>query len=275
MPGSSKGDFRRHWLERRLSSALGKVFSTNIDILSNAVFNRLIKENIYTRLSPLPINYSFPEFAEKTSSETREKVREFFKRLIKLGLREALENPRAIISDNEVNREYESFIGRSRALSWVSYLLETFKEDYAIFLIEMTNLLGTDKEAVDKLTIKGIRDYLIARVTARFNRYYSSMSVEMQAGINSARESKYRTRDPEKKFKYHWGIRTDQRTTPQCLEIARRVNKRMAETGEVGVELDWLKAIINQVAVEIDPKWSIREWVPHYNCRSVLKRVVI
>ena len=129
--------------------------------------------------------------------------------------------------------------------------------------------------SLHQLKLKDFKSYLVERAIARFNRYYSSISVEMQAAINSARESKYRQRDPEGKFLYRWGIRKDNRTTDQCLEIDRRVRERMRQTKKIGVELDWLKALINQVAIEHDSKYNVRDWVPHYRCRSVLKRVVL
>lgn len=273
----TKGDFRRHWLEKRLTKQLGEAWVKEIPLLTSSIMIKL-KEFETNSLASLPVDplvYNWSLFETNVQSKLKKIIDRFFRNIIILGLREGLENPKASFSKGEVTQEFNNFMASSRTQTWITYLLNAYLEDYQKLLRSLSDQLVINPASVKEITRLEIRAYLVERAIARFNRYYSSISVEMQAAINSSREKKYRERDPEKVFRYKWGIRTDNRTTDQCLEINRRVLARMREAKELGVDIDWLKALINQVAVEYDPKWRVRDWVAHYNCRSVLKRVVI
>lgn len=277
MSAFTKGDFRRHWLEKRLTSQLGSTWVKQIPFLLDGLETQLelVKTGFNLTLSTDPLDFQWALFESNTQTKLKKIIDDFFRNIIILGLREGLEKPRFKFADEEVTREFNDFMASSKMNNWVFYLLKAYQEDFQDLLNALNDQLLVNPPSLHQLKLKDLKAYLVERAIARFNRYYSSISVEMQSAINSARESKYRQRDPEGKFLYRWGIRRDSRTTDQCLEIDRRVRERMRQTKKVGVELDWLKALINQVAIEYDTKYNIRDWTPHYRCRSVLKRVVL
>lgn len=275
MASFTKGDFRRHWLEKRLTKQLGEAWVKELPLLTDSIMTQLEQFKGTYSFSTDPLTFNWASFEHNVQTNLKKIMDKFFKDIITLGLREGLENPKIKIAGEEVNLQFNSFMSQSRAIHWLHYLLRAYHEDYQSLLTSLNNQLMINPASVNQITRADIKTYLVERAIARFNRYYSSISVEMQSAINSARESIYRKRDPENLFLYRWGIRRDNRTTEQCLEIDRRVKERMRETKKIGVELDWLKALINQVAVEYDPKWIVRDWAPHYRCRSVLKRAVV
>jgi len=110
---------------------------------------------------------------------------------------------------------------------------------------------------------------------AELAKFTAVINTESQQAINTGRELEYHARDPLNRYRYTWGIRRDHRTTPQCLEIAQRVEEEKQLNREKGVRLDRLKSIVREVALKYDPDYPYRDWVPHYNCRSSLRRVVL
>lgn len=77
-------------------------------------------------------------------------------------------------------------------------------------------------------------------------------------------------RDEQNVFRYDWFGPVDHRTSDICKEIGKRVT---AEGQGQGVPLPELKDIMKSVTDELNPKWGYRDWVPHANCRRVLRRV--
>ncbi len=113
------------------------------------------------------------------------------------------------------------------------------------------------------------------RLNTQMKLFKSVVRTESQHISNSSREWVYRDRDPLNRYRYVWGIRRDHRTSQQCLEIAARVDEEKRMNREKGVRLDRLKSIVREVAMKYAPDYPYREWVPHYNCRSKLRRIIL
>ena len=79
------------------------------------------------------------------------------------------------------------------------------------------------------------------------------------------REASFRASDPKGTHKFKWEGADDWRTTPCCRAI-------MMQTAR-GVSLDKLKEIIKRQAGIFYPKWTVRGWTPHPNCRHAPTRV--
>lgn len=98
---------------------------------------------------------------------------------------------------------------------------------------------------------------------------------ETTAIVAKGREISYREKDPENKNKYDWFGVIDHRTSDQCKEIEKRVDR--IGKGK-GVTLDQLQTIMKDVVDEFNrgkkSKWIYRDWLPHANCRRSLRRVV-
>ena len=97
---------------------------------------------------------------------------------------------------------------------------------------------------------------------------------ETTAVTNKAREITFEVEDPEEENLYDWFGPLDNRTTDQCKTIQRTVKQ---EGQGKGVSIDRLKEIQKEVVADFNQKnntnWQYRDWVPHANCRRVLRRV--
>ena len=86
--------------------------------------------------------------------------------------------------------------------------------------------------------------------------------------INRARALFWEQEDPMNENRYKWQTVGDNRVSLQCRTIEARVNQAGGS-----MQLDDLRKIVDQVAVEINPKWVTRDWNPHINCRSYLVKI--
>ena len=97
---------------------------------------------------------------------------------------------------------------------------------------------------------------------------------ETTAVTNKAREVTFEEEDPENENLYDWFGPLDNRTTDQCKTIQRTVKQ---EGRGKGVSIDRLKEIQKEVVEDFNQKnttnWKYRDWVPHAQCRRVLRRV--
>jgi hypothetical protein len=97
---------------------------------------------------------------------------------------------------------------------------------------------------------------------------------ETTAVTNKAREITFEAEDPEEENLYDWFGPLDSRTTEQCKTIQRTVKQ---EGQGKGVSIDRLKEIQKEVVEDFNQQnntdWQYRDWVPHANCRRVLRRV--
>lgn len=94
--------------------------------------------------------------------------------------------------------------------------------------------------------------------------------------INSAYEIQFKQRDPQNVFLFLWQTRPDLRRTVQCEMIDQMVKDEAKRDKEGGISIDRLKAIVTQVGnMEGFKKANPGiDWVPHYNCRSGIRRIV-
>jgi DNA adenine methylase len=84
------------------------------------------------------------------------------------------------------------------------------------------------------------------------------------------REIAMKERDVKNEYKYDWFGPVDHRTSDICKAIGKQVQQAGAGAGVPLVEL---KDIMKEVVDDLNPKWGYRDWVPHANCRRVLRRV--
>lgn len=96
---------------------------------------------------------------------------------------------------------------------------------------------------------------------------------ETTAVTAKGREKAYSEWDPEGGYLYDWAGPIDHVTSDQCKEIQKRVDK--AGRGK-GVPISTLKQIMKDVVEENNQtkktNWAYRDWLPHANCRRVLRR---
>lgn len=91
---------------------------------------------------------------------------------------------------------------------------------------------------------------------------------EMASTVNVGREIAYKHRDPENAFRYHWVGPADGRTT----EICRTIKARQPTEG---LPLEDLKRLVKTVATELtQPPFQPRDWLPHFQCRHTVQRIV-
>lgn len=89
---------------------------------------------------------------------------------------------------------------------------------------------------------------------------------EYSAITNKARELNYLKTDPKGEKLYFWLSSPDFRRTPTCANITERTRN--------GVTMKRLKEIIREEAHATDPTFEVRDWTPHYGCRSTWVRKV-
>jgi DNA adenine methylase len=97
---------------------------------------------------------------------------------------------------------------------------------------------------------------------------------ETAAVTAKGREIEFRKRD-DGTNRYDWPGPQDKFTSEECTEIKARVQK---EGKGLGVSLDRMLEIHKEVNKKFNAmrksQWNYRDWLPHANCRHVLRRVV-
>lgn len=108
--------------------------------------------------------------------------------------------------------------------------------------------------------------------TVQDNVYHLERIVRTETtGITAkGREMAMQERDKSGSYRYDWFGPMDKRTSDVCKDIQKQVLNRGQGRG---LPLEELKAVMKDVGKELNPKWGYREWVPHANCRRVLRRV--
>jgi len=184
------------------------------------------------------------------------------------------------------NPFWKSFAGMNEELS--QELNEIIKEGYEApttprFLatlrdVQMDHPDYTLPEARE-LTYRRIGKMSIPRIIEKMKRSIRTNTYRLEriartetTGVTAkGREEALKQRDTHENYLYEWFGPEDHRTSDICTEIGKRVDKA---GGGKGVPLQDLKDIMKTVTGEIQPKWGYREWVPHANCRRVLRRKV-
>jgi hypothetical protein len=109
--------------------------------------------------------------------------------------------------------------------------------------------------------------------TVQDNVYHLERIVRTETtGIAAkGREMAMKERDEAGAYRYDWFGPVDHRTSDICREIQKQVLNRGQGRG---LPLEELKTLLKEVGEELNPKWGYREWVPHANCRRVIRRVI-
>lgn len=115
------------------------------------------------------------------------------------------------------------------------------------------------------LTVPNMKSYLKSIAVEESNKLKRSLIAENIIAGNWSRAEHYKMVDPQNINIYKWAVFFDNRTSIQCKEIYR-------SQGE-GLPLEDLKILISEVANAHEPKYSWRDWDPHFYCRSRLIRV--
>lgn len=218
-------------------------------------------KHIRSQIKDIPLSElekRWPKLREDFRAEMTRRAKLHLRQILKLGLFEGMEEPRGVKIPEDVMDKYMRHYWRQSS-----------------FEVAINLLLERIVPAIVATRYSGDVEGLKNRVSAQMNLFQAVVRNESQFAINTGRELEFRQRDPFNRFRYRWGILRDHRTTPQCMEIAETVERLSRERNDRGLPLEELKQLINYVAVKHDPKWRPRDWVPHYNCRSGLERVVV
>jgi hypothetical protein len=182
------------------------------------------------------------------------------------------------------NPFWKSFAGMNEELS--AELNEIIKEGYEApttprFLATRRDVRAAHPdytvEEANELTYRRIGKMSLPKIIEKMKRSIRTNTYRLEriartetTGVTAkGREEALKQRDTETKYLYEWFGPMDHRTSDICKEIESRVDKA---GGGKGVPLQDLKDIMKSVTGEIQPKWGYREWVPHANCRRVLRR---
>ena len=232
------------------------------------IFHRFIKTRGATN-NPKYFEERFLQMQNKFVIKLEEVAKAHFRDILKLSLTEKY-GAWHKVPPKEVSAMLKLLMKQSKFVSKSKFLVRKFFNDAKPFFYPTHEQLLADnfpdnmmKDVVDKLS-KGMSG--LGRMVYTYSTYF----------INSAYEIQFRARDPKNDFRYIWGTRPDHRRTPQCELIEKKVNEEKKKKKEKGVTLDRLKEIVDKVAnmpafIKANPEIN---WVPHYNCRSGLERVV-
>lgn len=187
----------------------------------------------------------------------------------------------------EIYREnpfWKSFAGMNEELS--AELNEIIKEGYEApttprFIATRRDVQSDHPDytlaEANELTYRRIGKMSLPKIIEKMKRSIRTNTYRLEriartetTGVTAkGREEALKQRDTEANYLYEWFGPMDHRTSDICKEIEKRVDKA---GGGKGVPLQDLKDIMKTVTGEIQPKWGFREWVPHANCRRVLRR---
>ncbi len=233
-----------------------------IRIRENAIIVALIKllDSIYGKLIALAL-----------LELTRRKITSFFTEQLPSATAEmklTLEEYFIDIFQLEFSRERELSIEELRTLVTRFGYDVTFTEALKDFEERM-------KEKILEISVLDIDNEQFQRLANEIGiAELSSMKriavTEGHRAINQARALFFEQEDPMNENRYKWQTVGDNRVSLQCRTIEARVNQAGGS-----MQLDDLRKLVDQVAVEINPKWVTRDWNPHINCRSFLLKVII
>jgi len=121
------------------------------------------------------------------------------------------------------------------------------------------------KNIISKKTQKTTMNKLISLLKITPNQAERIVRTEEHEIATTLRETDFALRDPTEKNKYKWIGPSDHRTSAVCESIKRKTKK--------GVSMDKLKEIIQKETTRFNPKWTVKDWTPHPNCRHSFVRV--
>lgn len=139
---------------------------------------------------------------------------------------------------------------------------------------------GINKARAESIAYGRIGKFSLARTISMMKRTVNTEIYRLEriartetTGITAlGREMAFKERDPKNLFKYDWFGPQDHRTS----EICTWIKKEVAGRGKgKGVSLEVLEEIMMEGNEKFLAKsWDYRKYVPHANCRHVLRRVV-
>ncbi|MFA5412787.1 MAG: hypothetical protein WC350_05580 [Candidatus Micrarchaeia archaeon] len=140
----------------------------------------------------------------------------------------------------------------------------------AIYGRAFKGLTRKQSDEVRKEIVRGIRDKegiqeVIKRITASGNVPVAQANLIVRTEDHEIRailrEAAFKINDPKGENLYKWAGPSYQpgRSTKVCQEIKRLTRN--------GVTMQRLKEIVREQAHKYNPKWEVRDWTPHGNCR--------
>lgn len=247
---------------------LNKITRYNYAVLFPEL-EKLLKNKLHQKNSGL-----FAEKINDLKNQLNNKVlleaERHFKDILKVNLSENFEGSWFKVPDRAVTSAYDSLLMQTKYKRNVETLINRafgsltnkyYEIDEQRLSKDITNeIMSSLENILNKNVIK------IQRLT------YTNTT----RAVNRGREIQYRERDPTNQFRYVWQTVPDKRRTPQCAQIVLRVESEMKRTNENGVTLSRLKMIVDEIANLPTFKKSNPniDWVPHWNCRSTIRKVV-
>lgn len=139
--------------------------------------------------------------------------------------------------------------------------------------ISDTHAIAIAYGRIGKFSLTKVIEQMLRTVNTQTWRLERIARTESTGITALGREMFFKENDPKQKGLYDWPGPMDHRTSDQCKEIERRVEK--AGKGK-GVPIEQLKEIMSAVVDDFNrgkkSKWSQRDWIPHANCRRLLRR---
>lgn len=231
-----------------------------IRIKENAIITALIKllDSVYIRLiaagliilTTRKITQFFTEQLPSAVAEMKLTLEEYFVNIFRL----------EFSRDRELSiEELRTLITRFGYDVTFSEALKDFEERMKTKILEIS-VLDIDNQQFQRMANEiGISELASMKRIA---------VTEGHRAINQARALFFEQEDPMNENRYKWQTVKDSRVSLQCRTIEARVNQAGGS-----MQLDDLRKLVDQVAVEINPKWVTRDWNPHINCRSYLVKI--
>lgn len=240
--------------------------TVNENIIINDLVNNL--QSVYTDKIMKPLQNmdrnEVPEFLSTAINNALDDMEDIIENHIRAILQlEFFENVDPFLQLDPESLDFltRQFMGNSR----YTVALETIRNDLTIKMMDLSG----EYIRTPSMDVGLFRELATDIGDTQFHSMRRIAVTEGITAINQARSLYYETEDILDDYEYYWSVYNDNRTTPQCKEIARIVESRGGS-----VPLQELKDIIREVAFEFDPDFPYREFSPHYSCRSRLIRVV-
>ena len=153
--------------------------------------------------------------------------------------------------------------------SFVNFTLATSQQFVDLIQANETNrTLTMDQLVAQMADIAEAQEYRLRRIARS----------EAQKIVLTGREIGFNQLQAERMdedFFYLWLITKDRRTSPQCLEIEKRVQALADSNNNPGISIEEFKEISIVVQQEMNgSRWTPTPYLPHPSCRSSLIRIV-
>jgi hypothetical protein len=244
--------WKKSFLQKRFANSVARFWA-------GKVIPRVIRAK-----NEIEASLSISQVGQLIRSSLEEISDRHFTSLMRLGLFEGLENPRGRVPSELVEAAKDLFLQDNR-----------FQESIDLLTQRLTKrVMDAVQTFRPERTDEDLKEELEKIARAELSKFNPVIFTFSNAVVNKGRELEFRARDPGNNFLYIWSIRKDSRTSPVCLEIDETMRAEMRRMRKKGIPLDRLKMIVESVAVKHQPGWIMKDWMPHYHCRSGLVRVV-